>query len=259
MPPYFTLYYNLYMKLMHTTEVRSVIELQAKDTAIDELAGRIAAIPEEVLALNAAFEEKRSAMSSARETLTRLKVDKKSKELSVSEKEEEIRKHQRDLNSIKNNDAYRALQAEIARAKKEQDEIETEILGLLDEIDAASVEDKRLQQESEKLEKENALRIKELEDAKKDAEAALAAAKAQRSDFASGISAEVLEKYEFIRAQRKGLAVARVIEDKTGKISCGGCNMALTSQKTIDIKTPDALVFCDNCQRMIYLAKTVYG
>jgi predicted nucleic acid-binding Zn-ribbon protein len=143
-------------------------------------------------------------------------------------------------------------------AQKEQGDIETEILGLLEEIDAAVAEDRKLQQEAEKLEKETSQRIKALEDAKKDAETALLAARSGRADFASGIGAEILEKYEFIRAQR-GLAVAHIVEDKAGRISCGGCNMGLTAQKIVDLKTPDALVFCDNCQRIIYLAKTVYG
>jgi uncharacterized protein len=247
------------MKLMHTTEARSIIDLQARDKAIDDLAARIVSIPEEILALKAAFEEKKSSMNTAREALIKLKVDRKAKELAVAEKEEEIRKHHRDLNTIKNNDAYKALQIEIARAQKEQDDIETEILGLLEELDAAAAEDGKLQQEAKQLEEDTSLRIKALEDAKKDAETALSAARTERAAFASGIGAEILEKYEFIREQRKGLAVAHVIEDKAGRISCGGCNMGLTAQKIVDIKTPDALVFCDNCQRMIYLAKTVYG
>ncbi len=247
------------MKLMHTTEARAIIDLQARDKAIDDLAGKIVAIPEQILALNAAFEEKKNSMNTARETLVKLKVDKKAKELTVAEKEEEIRKHHRDLNTIKNNDAYKALQTEIARAQKEQGDIETEILRLLEEIDAAVTEDGKLQQEAKKLEQETGLQVKTLEDAKKGAETELSAAKTERSDFASGISAGVLEKYEFIRAQRKGLAVVHVVEDKAGRISCGGCNMGLTAQKIVDLKTPDALVFCDNCQRMIYLTKTVYG
>lgn len=247
------------MKLMHTVEARSVIELQAKDKAIDDLAGRIASIPEEIQAMNAAFEEKKSSMNTAKETLIRLKVDRKAKELTVAEKEEEIRKHHRDLNTIKDNEAYKALQLEIARAQKDQGDIETEILGILEAIDAAVAEDARLQREAGVLEKENIQRIKALEDARQEAEAALSSARTERADFASRIGAEVLEKYEFIRAQRNGLAVVHIIEDKAGRISCGGCNMGLTAQKIVDIKTPDAIVFCDNCQRIIYLAKTVYG
>lgn len=247
------------MKLMHTTEVKSVIELQGKDTSIDELAERAASVPAEIAALREAFEAKKNSMNTARETLVQLRVDRKAKELAVTEKEEEIKKHHRDLNSIKNNDAYKALQAEIERARKEQDGLETEILGLLEAIDAAAEEDKKLQAETQKLQAENELRIKALEDAGKATEAALESARKGRDAFAAGIGAEILEKYEFIRARRKGLGVARVLEDKDGKLSCGGCNMGLTAQKAIDVRTHDALVFCDSCQRIIYLFSTVFG
>jgi len=247
------------MKLMHTTEVRSLIDLQAKDKAVDELAVKIASAPVQIKALEEAFAEKKNLMNATRDTLVKLQVDKKSKELAIAEKEEEIRKHQRDLNVIKDNNAFKAMLGEIERAKKEQDDIETGILGLLEEIDKAVVEDRKLQQEFKKLEEENNLKIKALEASKKDFEIALEAAKAERAEAASKIDATVLEKYEFIREQRKGVAIVRVKEDKTGKISCGGCNMGLTAQKIVDIKTHNALVFCDDCQRMIYLDKTVYG
>jgi len=247
------------MKLMHTTEVRALVELQGKDRAVDELAGKIASVPEEIGEINRAFEEKRESMNAAKETLVRLQVAKKSKELAIAEKDEEIRKHQRDLNMVKENNAFKALLSEIETAKKAKDDIETEILGLMDDVDKAGIEDKRLQQEVKKLEEEKNLRVKELEAAKINFEAALEAAKAGRADSAAKISEAVLEKYEFIRSQRKGLAIAHIKEDKTGHISCGGCNMGLTAQKIVDVKTHDALVFCDNCQRMIYLDKTVYG
>jgi hypothetical protein len=241
------------MKLMHTTETGALIALQANDTAIDDLTRKIASIPEEIRELNEAFEEKKNSMTAARDALTKLQVEKKAKELSIAEKEEEIRKHQRDLNMIKDNDAFKVLLGEIEAAKQQQDGIETEILGLLEAIDKAAADEKKQRQETVKLEEEKNLRSQALEAAKKDCEAALEAAKAERADAAAKISEEIVEKYEFIRAQRKGLAIVRVKEDKTGKISCGGCNMGLTAQKIVDIKTPDALVFCDDCQRMIYL------
>ncbi len=113
------------MKLMHTTETGAIIALQARDTAIDDLTRRIASIPEEILALNAAFEEKKNSMTAAKDALMKLQVEKKARELSIAEKEEEIRKHQRDLNMIKDNDAFKALLTEIETAKKQQDELES--------------------------------------------------------------------------------------------------------------------------------------
>ena len=245
------------MHLMHTTEIRSLIDLQAKDKIIDDLARKIAAVPLEIRALNDAFEEKKGTMNTAKDTLIKLQVEKKAKELAIAEKDEEIKKHQRDLNMIKDNTAFKALLTEIERAKNDQDETETAVLGLMEAVDKAAAEDRKLQQEVKRLEEEKSLRTKELETEKRDMETALEAAKAGRADFAGKISPEIIEKYEFIRSQRKGLAIAHIKEDKTGHISCGGCNMGLTAQKIVDIKTKDALVFCDNCQRMIYLDKTV--
>jgi hypothetical protein len=242
---------------MHTTEIRSLIDLQARDKVIDDLARKIAAVPLEIGALNDAFEEKKGVMYTAKDALIKLQVEKKAKELIIAEKEEEIKKHQRELNMVKDNTVFKALLTEIERANKDQDEIETAILGLMDLVDKAAAEDKRLQQEMKKLEEEKNSRTKELEASRINMGTALEAAKAERADFAGKIGAEVIEKYEFIRAQRKGLAIAHIKEDKSGHISCGGCNMGLTAQKIVDIKTPHALAFCDNCQRMIYMDKTV--
>lgn len=245
------------MNLMHTTETRSLIALQARDKGVNDLLRKITAVPLEIQALNEAFEGKKSAMNTAKDALVKLQVEKKSGDLLIAEKDEEIRKHQRDLNMVKDNIAFKALLTEIERAKKDKDDAETVVLGLMESVDKAAAEDKRFQQEVKKLEEEKNLRTKELEAARVVMETELDAAKAARADAASKIGAEIMEKYEFIRSRREGLAIVHIKEDKTGRISCGGCNMGLTAQKIVDIKTPDALVFCDNCQRMIYLDKTV--
>lgn len=247
------------MTLMHCTEIRSLIDLQAKDKFITDMAVKIAAIPAEIDALNAAFEEKKGTMNTAREKYLSLQVEKKNNEILIAEKDEEIRKHQRELNAIKDNKAYKALLSEIDAAKQAKDEVETGILVLMEALDKASGEDKQLQQEVKKLEEEKNRKIAELEAAKKDLAAAVEAEKAGRADFVSKISPEIIEKYEFIREQRQGLAIVEVKEDKTGKLSCGGCNIGLIPQKAVDLKRADILVFCDECQRIIYLKKTVYG
>lgn len=247
------------MTLMHCTEIKALIDLQAKDKFITDMAAKIAAIPGDIVALNAAFEEKKGAMTAARETLLSLQVEKKNREITIAERDEEIRKRQRELNAVNDNKVYKALLSEIETARKAKDEVETEILELMESVDKASVEDKKLQQEVKKMEEEKNRKVAELEAAKKDLAAASEAGKAGRAEFVSKISPEILEKYEFIREQRQGLAIVAVMEDKTGKLSCGGCNIGLIPQKAVDLKKLDILVFCDECQRIIYLKKTVYG
>lgn len=244
---------------MHSTEIKSLIDLQTKDKFILDTGLKIRSVPEEIERLNAIFNEKKASMNTAKETLIKLQVEKKAKELLIAEKDEEIKKHQRDLNMVKENNAFKALLAEIERAKKDQGDIETEILMLLEAVDKAVVEDKKLQQEVAKLEAEKNIKVRELEAEKTALAASLEAAQAERGAYAAKIGPELLEKYEFIKEQRQGVAIVAIKEDKTGKISCGGCNIGLIPQKVVDIKKPDTLVFCDNCQRIIFLPKTIYG
>jgi len=248
------------MALIHTLEARALIALQNKDSALDELQKRLNAVPAGIKALNDAFEERKLTMDTAKQELVRLKLEKKENEIKIAEKDEAVAKHQRELNMVKENSAFKALLAEIDNDKKQKDEIETVVLELLEKIDSASARDKALQEEVKKLEDVKNIKVKELEAGAAQMRAQIEAAKAERAALAAEIGAEVLAQYEFIRSQKQGLAIAKVHEDPSGKkISCGGCNIALTPQKAVDVKRKDVLGVCDNCGRMLYLEKTVFG
>ena len=67
-------------------------------------------------------------------TLEKLK---KTKELDVAAKEEAAKKHGGELNQVKTNEAFKALQHEIERAKADASDIETQILEIMDQLDAS--------------------------------------------------------------------------------------------------------------------------
>ncbi|OGS12614.1 MAG: hypothetical protein A2234_05760 [Elusimicrobia bacterium RIFOXYA2_FULL_58_8] len=248
------------MDLLHTTEVKALVELQRMDTALDVLAGRVAEVPVKIAALDAAFEDKKKSMSAAREALLALQLKKKNQELEIAEAEEGIRKHQRDLNAVKENNAFKALLSEIETCKNKKDALETEVLNSLEAIDLAAAEDARLKAEVRRIETEKNSEVALLEAEKKELEARVAAAAEQRAAAAAAIAPELMEKYEHLRSRRAGLAVAEAHEDaKTGKFSCGGCHMGLTPQKIVDIKKHDAFAVCPDCRRLLYLKRTVFG
>ena len=248
------------METIHTAEAKALVELQKRDTAIDALATRVAGVPVQVAGLNAAFEAKKRSMGAAREALQALQVKKKNAELKIAEADEAIRKHQRDLNLVKDNNAFKALLTEIETDKKNKDDLETEELVLLEEIDKAAVQDKLMQAEVKKTEEFKNSEILVLEAAGREAAEKLAAAKNERAAAASSLNPDLLERYESLRANRGGLAVAAVHEEpQTGKLSCGGCHMSLTPQKTLDVKKADTLTFCQDCRCLLYLEKTIFG
>jgi len=247
------------MEIIHTIEVRALVELQKKDADMDVKKAVADGVPVKIAALNAAFEAKKRSMSAAHEALIALQVKKKDSEIKIAEADEGIRKHQRELNLVKDNNAFKALLSEIENDKKNKDELETGILFLLEEIDKASVQDKVIREEVKKIEETMKAEVAALEATAKEIAAGLEAAKTERAAAAAALNPDLLEKYENIRVNKKGLAVAAVHEDhETGKLSCGGCHMSLTPQKALDVKKHDAFAVCQDCRRLMYLEKTVY-
>jgi len=248
------------METIHTVEARALADLQKRDTAIDSLKARAAEIPLKLKALEAAFAGKKAEMLGAREAYLSLQSRKKDMELRIAEAEEGVRKHQLQLNQVKDNAAFKALLAEIDNDKAAKDELETGVLTLLEEIDRASVQDRALQAEVKKVEEAKNAEAAALLSAAAELAASLAVSTEARAAAAAAISPDLLEKYEAIRAGRGGLAVAAVHEEQaTGKLSCGGCHMGLTPQKALDVKKPDTLTYCADCRRLMYLEKTIYG
>lgn len=248
------------METIHTTEARALADLQKRDTAIDALRARGEQIPLKVKAIEAAFAGKKAEMLGAREAYLSLQSRKKDLELRIAEADEGVRKHQLQLNQVKDNAAFKALLAEIDSDKAAKDELETGVLTLLEEIDRASVQDKALQAEVKKVEEAKNAEAAALEAAAGELAASLAVSTEARAAAAAAISPDLLEKYEAIRAGRGGLAVAAVHEERaTGKLSCSGCHMGLTPQKAVDLKKPDTFTYCADCRRLMYLEKTVYG
>ncbi len=248
------------MEIVHTADAGKLAELQKKDSAIAAFKARGAEIPLKIKKLNAAFEEKKASMSAAREALQALQAKKKEMELGIAEADEGIRKHQRELNLVKDNGAFKALLSEIDHDKAAKDALETEVLILLEDIDKASVRDKAIQAEVKVIEASKDSEVSALEAAAREISAGLSGAEKERAAAAGGIDPELLEKYEALRAARGGLAVAEVHEEPaTGKLTCSGCHMGLTPQKAVDIRKPDTFAVCAECRRFMYLEKTIFG
>lgn len=246
------------MPTIHIENIRALIELQDKDTVILQLSREAEVhLPAAAEAVKKDFEEKKKAMDTAKAALLKLQSEKKSAELSVAEKDAEIAKHQKELNAIKDNAAFKAMMTQIDNCKADKDAAETKVLELMDAIDKAQAEDKRIQSEMKNVDAERDSKLRDISAKLEAANARLGSLKAERDGLAAKVEPAILEKYDFIRGRKHGLALAAVKTDPAnGKFSCGGCNMALTPQLSVDVKKKETLVFCENCQRMIYLPAT---
>ncbi len=231
-----------------TQEIEALIELQKLDVGIDGLKMKANSIPLTIEQAKSDFDSKNKNLEALKQELARVLLDKKQKELDLHTKEEEKKKHQSELNKVKKNDQYFALQNEINQLSKDISVIEDGILNMMEAIENVNTKIKQeqelIKQEEVKLEQEISRMGGELADINK----TVTDKELQRVDLAAKVSAESIALYEKIRRSKKGLAVAEVKKN----LSCGGCNMTLPPQIVNEVRKMERLVLCENCSRILF-------
>jgi predicted nucleic acid-binding Zn-ribbon protein len=230
-------------------QLSSLIELQRHDTAVDELQAKVMEFDPLIKKKTGELETLRNTLKTSKESLTANTLKKKQLEGEVEEQQKLVQKHNAELNSLKSNDAYKAMLGEIQGAKQKVTAIEDQILVVMEAIEAND----RAYKEAEKKFKsdESALKadVQKLEDSKASAAAVVATRKAERDTFAKTVSATVVSQYEAVRNRSGGVAIVPMINN-----SCGGCHLSLTQNKINEVRKAKNVVMCEVCSRIIYLA-----
>lgn len=229
-------------------ELSFLIKLQDMDIAIDELKSQAEDVAPLIQSKNQSLESLKTGLKTAKEKLTANQLKKKQLEGDVEAQEKLVQKHNSELNSLKSNDAYKAMLGEIQAAKEKATKIEDEILVVMELMDAAEKESKELDKKFKSDEGVVRAEIQQLEAKKNEIIAQATAKKNERDEFSKTVPPALLSQYETIREQRGGVAIAPLLNNK----SCGGCRMGLTPAKVNEVVKAKAMVLCDTCTRILY-------
>jgi hypothetical protein len=232
-------------------QIKLLVELQELDTQIFKLESDLAFIPETIKRREEEFKEKSADLKKLEDAQKSLLMKRKEKEGALESKEGMIKKYQQQLNQVKTNKEYSALQEEIGRVRADNSIIEEAILNIFDEIDAGNknvakekeflkCEEAKFNEEKRKFAEEEALMKSSLEILKK-----------QREELAAKVDKNILKRYDRIIKSKDGLAVVTIVNEV-----CQGCFRTLPPQVTNEVKMNSELVFCDNCARILYIEET---
>ena len=227
--------------------LQSLVALQEKDSVLDSIQKEIDAVPPRIAALKADLEGEKRHMDAAKARIMELEKKKKAKELDVAAKDEAARKHAGQLNELKSNDAYKAMQVEIEKEKAAASDIETEILQIMEDIDKARVEEKAATAEFKKTEEFSKKDLEKLEAEMSHAQGRHATAKAERDAVAVPVPADLMKVYDHIRSRGKPDAIVPVVGGH-----CAACQINISPSMMADVTKQKALVNCDSCQRILY-------
>ena len=230
-------------------EIRKLIDVQKIDSQLLTLKKKKEIeLPQKLSELKGSLDSKKSNLSLLEDSLKKIQLKRKEKEIDLESKEEAVRKAQAQLYQLKTNQEYKAKLKEIESLKADISIIEEDIIKILDEVEQKTKEiegaKKKFQEEENEIKKE----IAKIEEKTKKLEAEIKNLEDKRKILTSQVDKNILNRYEYLLKHRAGLALVPL---KNG--SCGGCFMNLPPEITNKIKQYKNLVQCEMCARLLYL------
>ena len=231
--------------------VAQLIRLQDQDKVLDALKASLERIPAEIQAIQQIIESEKSKLQAVKAKSNQLHLSKKEKESEVQAKEAAVRKHGEELNKVKTNEAYKALLAEIEKAKTDASNIETQILEIMEQMDEAAKDEKAAaallkEDEAKKLREIDSLKAKET-----DLKSKFDQEKVKRDGMTAGLPEDASHQYEYLRKRKTdGEALAKI----KGTM-CGACRLTVPPQSVVEV-AKGRLVTCESCQRILYRDET---
>jgi uncharacterized protein len=230
-----------------------LLELQDTDSAIDRLEARRQQLEggEEMRAARTAMEDAEGRLGELRLALDELARDQRRLERDVDSMTQKADAEQKRLydGSIVNVKELEALQHEIASVKERRSRTEDELLEIMERredlearIALAEEETTGARTRVEALAGES---VRELEHI----EAELRARRAARQGLTPEIDEELLELYDDLRAQKKGIGAAALVDGV-----CQACHEKLSAMEIDRLKKSDGIRRCEYCRRILVFA-----
>jgi hypothetical protein len=224
--------------------------LQQLDTELRTLNEKLSQIPSRVNDLKKAAAAIKAELDQAKVDILEHKKQYKLCELDLRGTEEKVAGYSVQLYSAKTNEQYKAFLKEIETQKKQKNSIEDRMIVLMEETEALDRKVKLNEKESTELDSETTRKVEMLESEKTELDAAIATRKQQRETTAAAIPAELLKRYERVRANKGGVAVATVRKER-----CSGCLSPIPAQRIVEVDRQDHLYLCEACGRILIVAQ----
>lgn len=237
---------------MHSAIPR-LVEVQRVDRRIAALRAALDSFPARIRAADAKLSGAQKELAAAREAHTAGLKERKKFELDAEQWKDRARKYRDQSSQVKTNEAYKALQHEIANAEAEASKSEDRVLEHMmsaeetersvKAADAAQKEaEKAVAEERKQIEAEQAARKGELQ-----------AALAERDAALAPVPEDIREVYLRVAKRHHGVALAEARGEQ-----CLGCGMRVLPHIYQDLHrgSSETLYQCETCGRILFVDET---
>jgi uncharacterized protein len=223
-------------------------QLQEIDYLIDNLKTARNGLTGEMDGIEQALTDARQELAGLENRVVRLEQEKVELEASQAVEQENIRRSETNMKEIKTNKEYQAVGREIAAARKQAAELDEQTLQKIGLIDELNTEIAALKDTLAELELNTSLRRDEKQAEIDKIQQDIDEDVARREAITKELPASIVKRYNALREQRRGQAVA-IARDGY----CLGCNMNLPPQLYNSLFKGDELISCPHCQRVLIL------
>ncbi len=225
-----------------------LLRLQQVDIRIGRNDSRLQQI-QETLDNNAELTGAREVLKAAQAELFDAEHDRKVAESDAAAQQTKITQTESSLygGGVQNPKELQDLQADIASLKKRLAATEEQELQAMLRVEAAEAAVQKAEEGLERirirLEDQNSRLLEERSGLDNERQQLLA----ERQAAVGAVAAGSLAQYDSLRQQRRGVAVAEVLEN-----ACSACGTMLTAAQQQSARHADQLVFCPTCGRILY-------
>jgi hypothetical protein len=230
--------------------VRLLYRLQQVDTALIRAEERLSALdPGD--ALRARLAEAEGTLAAARRDLAAKQARARDLELELQSTEGKRKKMEEEMYSgrVRNPKELAAMQEDVSALGRHAQDLETAILGLLEEIEAGQAREHALGDQGHAARSDLERHAASYQEERATLEASLAGLRRERAELADRIDADLLRRYDRIRERMGPIAVAAV-----RKGICEGCHVAIPEGRVRRLQEEkDLLLTCERCGRILVL------
>lgn len=227
-------------------DLELLLKLQVIDYDLGELERSKEYIPDMMENLKREIIEATEIFEKTGNDLSESKVALKNLELEVSSHQEDLKKLQSQMMSIKTNKEYDALISQIDNVKEAISEEETKILELIEKVEVleGNIDDHK--KKAEELKDQNDKQLSILQEKMDSVGTKIQTKEEERKKIVINVPKRTMSVYERVRKNRGGDVVITV-----KKRACGACYKALPPHRIQEIKRSNQIITCDNCGRIL--------
>ena len=228
-------------------QIEALAALQRVDQSLRENTQALQAGESRVAALEDAVNAHATAVAAIERELAELATRQRDLEGRLTAAESKMKDRRMRITRIRNDKELGLAKREVDLLKEETGGLETELMTVLEQVDAATKRLEAAQAELASLTTARDTEAGQLRDTIGRLGATIERDRSRRDELVGAVDGDLRRRYEMIFSRRGGVAVVAV---RGG--TCQGCHMHVPPQLFNQIQRNEQLILCPNCQRMLF-------